>query len=74
MTPVIITWLDAVNHGDGSGSPKHKPSKQTAIGFLLRYDDEGISYCSEYSTEDGSWRDEVFIRDQDILKVEELAE
>jgi len=74
VTPVIITWLDAMNHGDGSGSPKHKPAKQVAIGWLLQYDEDGISYCSEYSTEDGSWRDEVFIRDQDILKVEELTE
>jgi len=72
MTPVIITWFDAINHGDGDGQPRHRPSKQVAIGFLLKYDDDGISYCSEYS-EDGSWRDEVFIRDQDIFKVEELV-
>jgi len=74
VKPVIITWLDAVNHGDGGGHPKHRPAKQVAIGFLLKYDFLGISYCSEYSMEDGTWRDEVFIRDGDIVSVEELVD
>lgn len=74
MTPVVIRWLDAVNHGDGEGLPRHRPAAQQAIGWLLKYDSEGISYCSEYSEDDGSWRDEVFIRNADIISVHEFTE
>jgi hypothetical protein len=71
VNPVIITWLDAVNHGDGESEPRHRPAKQVAIGWLLKQNKKGISYCSEYS-DDGSWRDEVFIRDADLVSVVEL--
>ena len=74
MTPVIVTWLDSVDYGDGEGEPKHKATKQVAIGWLLKYDDDGISYCGEYSPYDNTWRNETFIRGEDILKVEELYE
>jgi hypothetical protein len=72
VTPVIITWLDAVNHGDGDSEPRHRPAKQVAIGWLLKQNNKGISYCSEYSEDDGSWRDEVFIRKADLVEVVEL--
>jgi len=73
LTPVVIEWLDAINYGDGDGEPRHRPAKQTAIGFLLRYDRHGISYCSEYA-EDGTWRDETFLRAQDLVTVYTLEE
>ena len=58
---VIVTWLDAVNYGDGQGTPKHKPAEQCMIGWLLKRDKQGISVAMEYSPEDNTWREENFI-------------
>ena len=59
---VIIKWDDAVVHtGEREGPPKHTPAKQVSIGWLMVHNDKGVTYCSEYSEDDGSYRDENFI-------------
>jgi len=72
MRIVIVDWADAVSHSDGNTRPRHKYAHQRMVGWLLQYDDEGISIAYEYSPEDGSWREEQFIPGNMILKVEEL--
>lgn len=72
MTPVIVVWKDAVDHGDGSERPTHKPHTQICIGWLLQYDDDGVSVAYEYNEITGAWRNEVFIPDSLIESVLEL--
>lgn len=68
----VIVWHDAVEHSDGSGAPRHRPAEQTAIGWILRHDDEGISFAGEYNQKDGTWRNENFIPGGMIIKVTRL--
>ena len=69
---VVVEWLDAVSHGDGDGQPRHKPARLRAIGWLLQYDDNGISIAYEYSEDDHSWRCEQFIPSSLIVNVDQL--
>lgn len=68
--PVVIEWYDAVDHGSGSVSPHHKGVYQIAVGWLLKRDEEGVSYAVEYSENDeAEWRNENFIPAVLIRKV-----
>lgn len=57
----VVSWDDAVSHSDGSGRPQHKPARQITIGWLLQFDDVGVSIAYEYGEDDQSWREEQFI-------------
>lgn len=71
---VIVTWIDAVQHGEGDTAAKHKGVAMVTIGWKLKYDDRGISLIQEYmknSTDE--WRNENFIPSGMILEVEEIT-
>ena len=69
---VVVHWDDAVDRGDGGGVPRHKPSRQILVGWLLLHDDEGITLAFEHSDEDNSWRNETFIPAGMIAEVYEI--
>lgn len=69
----VVTWLDAVEHSDGSVAPRHAAATQITCGWLLRYDDKGVSIAFEYSDDDGSWRGEAFIPAGMIVSVYEIS-
>ena len=69
---VVVHWLDAVDRGDGDHKPRHRPELQVCVGWLLRYDDDGISLAFEYTAGSAEWRNETFIPTGMIKSVEEL--
>lgn len=69
-TPIIgVTWEDA--HGsDGTLSAHevdHKPYVFTAVGYLVRSDEVGVSVAHEQG-EDGKFRDITFIPRKMVVK------
>jgi hypothetical protein len=69
---VVVQWDDAVEYPDSDLKPRHIPVRLITVGWLLAYDDEGISIASEYSEDGSGWRNEVFIPVGMIDSVTEL--
>lgn len=58
---IVVTWHDAVKHGDGEHVPRHRAYVMRTVGWLLHNDGEGVSLAGELCHSDDTWRDENFI-------------
>lgn len=72
--PVVVHWNDTVSHmdDDGSGKPRHEPARQVTIGWLLRHDHKGVSLAFELGADATDWREEQFVPNEVITKIEIL--
>lgn len=67
---VVVHWDDAVDRGDGDRAPRHEPARQVMVGWMLQYDEDGISIAYEYGEDGSDWRNEVFIPAGMIVQVD----
>jgi len=69
---VVVEWLDACEHADGDGLPRHQPQLEVSVGWLLLRDRTGVSIANEYGTADDSYRNEMFIPARMVKSVRRL--
>lgn len=66
----IVEWMDACKYDDGSERPRHEAYRLLSVGWVLQYDDDGISLAEELSAlNEHEWRYEHFIPAAMIVSV-----
>ncbi len=64
MRPIVfIKWNDAVLRSElnDSATVAHEPVQLHSVGFLLKSDEIGVSFCTDYDPAGDTMREQSFI-------------